>query len=372
MILPRGQRSIQQTSAAVNVEAVGPSRPLRVGKKLSTKRESNSAKRKALEEALATATDYKASAEAITTATESRYTEGVYASALNTFTQVLTAGLKGNPFPVTYEVLLSAMGRYVVGPPRRKSSGLKGYLSRLKMGARAGNKWSVNELEYEDILRKADIMCKLYPTTVKPAKEIRKDLLERMSAYLSSKGGPEAMETWTIALLLHQSLVRGGEILNGSLKAKHIKVSADSATLSLPFHKTGKKTYDERNDKAVVLKRNDMFDAVDALVTYARKRDKIWGDGPRGEEPAFTEVSGKPISWTSFQKNARKCLKALNILEWNDYSVHSFRSGGLTDMIAENVPLDECARRGRWKSNTMLQKYWRPTTKDLHQTAGKS
>jgi hypothetical protein len=318
---------------------------------------------------LASTTDIGGCEAAVEAALNRKYLEGPYASALNVY-RSLTTSMKGNIFPITYGALLAVAGLYVSGPSGHKSSSLKGFISRLKMGATALRYWSLTSEEYVRILWKADQLCVTYPSTVKFSVEVREGLLHKMRRHLESQHTPESLETWTISVVLHQTLARGGEILNGALLGTHVTISPTSLSLFLPLHKTGKRSIDLRTDQGIALSRKDGLDAVEALKKFISVRGKATGKMYGADQPIFTSLDGKPITYRRYLDNLRSCLRELGIPDWKSYGVHSFRSGGLSDMRTEKNR-EECAKRGRWKSDTMDKLYWRPTPKDFHQTGGK-
>jgi hypothetical protein len=77
----------------------------------------------------------------------------------------------------------------------------------------------------------------------------------------------------------------------------------------------------------------------------------------KGEEVFFTSETGKAIKWEWYSKRLKTTLRDMG--EAGNFHIHGLRSGGLTDMITAGVPMELCARYGKWTSDAMSKLYWR-------------
>ena len=64
----------------------------------------------------------------------------------------------------------------------------------------------------------------------------------------------------------------------------------------------------------------------------------------------FPNYPSKPL----FVKELQRVVLASRIPNAKEYSGHSMRSGGASDLWAMNVPLEAIKKQGRWKSDCIL------------------
>ena len=72
----------------------------------------------------------------------------------------------------------------------------------------------------------------------------------------------------------------------------------------------------------------------------------------------------KAISSSKFNLMIKKYAPTME-LQSNTVSTHSFRSGGTTDLVQHGLPRPDVSRLGRWKSQSMVDLYYRPTDDDV-------
>lgn len=90
---------------------------------------------------------------------------------------------------------------------------------------------------------------------------------------------------------------------------------------------------------------------VRALIRYLKAAPGLTG-------PLFVDVTGLPITTTTFRSTLRSCVIVCH-LDPQFFTAHSFRIGGATHAHQNNMSIPQIQKLGRWKSTAYL-KYIRP------------
>lgn len=97
---------------------------------------------------------------------------------------------------------------------------------------------------------------------------------------------------------------------------------------------------------------------VRAMLNYLRKTSHTSGF-------LFIHQSGSPVTTSFFRSILKSCVTACN-LDPSRYTSHSFRIGGATLALDNNMSILNIQRLGRWRSSA-YKKYLRPATVPLYQ-----
>ena len=181
----------------------------------------------------------------------------------------------------------------------------------------------------------------------KPRNGITVDQLRRVAAHLRGTGDEfETALMWSALTLAYHGLLRVSEYTSTApaiqLTLDRIHLSANSATVDLPFTKTCQ--YGQ-GTKVTVARTNTFTCPVAALETYLRYRRMTPG-------VVFTHRTGHPLKAAKVNSLLRVALPGLGI------SSHSLRIGGATTASKRSVTNQALRAAGRWKS-TAYQKYVR-------------
>lgn len=138
---------------------------------------------------------------------------------------------------------------------------------------------------------------------------------------------------------------------NDSLKWKHVSIvrTSDPAFVQLiiPFSKT-----DAQPRRIRLTQQSDALCPIAAFEQYSA----IAGHQPP-DSPLFTTKRDdrRPVSAGHFIVQLRKRLRAIDQREVSQYSGHSFRRGGATEMTTAAVSDTLIQHQGRWRSDTFRQ-----------------
>ena len=138
-----------------------------------------------------------------------------------------------------------------------------------------------------------------------------------------------------------------------------------SYTITMPFTKTQKDTWDKVRDARPVPRRGGPLDASDALRAYLAGRRMVPGGAdellfPRLRKSGAVALKAGapgPYSHELALGNLRFLLDAARVPDGDSYGMHSLRSGGATHYLALGLPWDVVKRIGNWRADSSLQIY---------------
>lgn len=282
------------------------------------------------------------------------------------------------PLPVTLAKMAHLLGDYVF-VRGNKTSGLGTVVSNIKMYVTRFLPGRVLWLPYEDEVRLRSYvseMEKIAPAEIDYAEPLRKPVLVKMRRYLGPRlasGDPWATQTWAMCLLMHQTCMRASEAVEGGLITSHFQYQCDDAgvvlgmTILKPLHKTSKRAIDAREDCTVVATRGDMFDAVAAVEAHMRVNHPgvtltaMLGVQFYTPRTAAGRVGGARSVASVVKMLQDDVLRPAGVEKPEQYTGHSFRSGGCTDLLAEGVAYAEVSRIGGWRTDSAQWRYVRLT-----------
>jgi len=166
----------------------------------------------------------------------------------------------------------------------------------------------------------------------------------------------------TMSLCAHNGLLRAQDLFCG-IKVKHL--SWDLKAKSVAIHlKPGKVAKDGCGFKVYI--KDFLGPSFYKLILHWFNINKLWYQAelyifPKSIQPTkaypnqsmdFHQNSSRP--W--FLRCIQRMLTSLN-LDSSNYSLHSFRAGGATDLFKVGVPYPKIQKYGRWKSDAALVYY---------------
>ena len=226
--------------------------------------------------------------------------------------------------------------------------------------AYAGKQW----LSDGQALLHRQIVRELRLTDLIPVKTKLPLTLSRIHAALANLDlrNPGALRIAACILLGHDALLRSSELLQ--LQVKDISWQSDLKRLSLRIFRT--KTHRSGPPEHIVVFDHDGLSGYKLLVHWfhlqnprlsASPDNYVFGYlKPEGVN-AFSLSFSKPPSRRWLADEIKRLVSAIN-LDPSDFSTHSLRAGGATDLQGANVSVETVRKVGRWKSDEVF-KYFR-------------
>jgi hypothetical protein len=157
----------------------------------------------------------------------------------------------------------------------------------------------------------------------------------------------------TMMFLGHDGLLRSGEICSG-LHVNDIEWSPDKRSFVLRL-KRSKVNRMGTPEYITFVDRKGCWSAVKLLRMYFNKFN-LWNAHGK---VLFPKIRYKTISWSSssqitwFRRYIKRVVSLIG-LDPKQYSGHSLRAGGATDLFVAKVPYPFIKKFGRWKSDAAL------------------
>jgi len=327
-------------------------------------------------------------ASSVTAGTAQRYADNW--RTLETFCELRKLPCIG-PVVFTTFCLFAAWWVFVRGNAAHTLGGMlasfRSY-SLLRFGT--AGKWTDDEEEQGRRMRAG--LQKLAPSEVRHKTPLRflqlRDMGRQLGQLPGLIGPPSAVQKdeaamyFLIFLLLHQGMMRAGEIALllvrdiTFLRADGVVATSLDDVCGVQIEIYGSKT-GHRTDKPQVVfiaKRSDEFDALRRLAGYLRRHGLT--DPWRRNEAVFCKLNAQGsrtearVGRSDISAYARRILRDAGYpaTEAEGYTGHTFRAGGATDAIASGMPLPLVIQQGRWKSDAW-KVYQRPSADVVHQWA---
>lgn len=252
-------------------------------------------------------------------------------------------------FPVTYESLGLFLVQYCKGFGNTARS-IPTILSHLKRANRGAGPW----LDEESALRLQDVITALRKRDPVPSKRklpCTHDVLLRLERTANTRSYQDYQHV-TMSRLAHDALLRGKELI--SLLVGTIKWSADRQSVTVVVHYSKAHKRVDKPEEVVIVDYGPSS-AVAWLRQYWRVMQL---DQYPPAYPLWPLVDNKdsihptsPTSKATFIRRARALLTRAGYPA-HEYSGHSYRSGGATDLWASHKcrPLT-IKLHGRWRSD---------------------
>lgn len=161
----------------------------------------------------------------------------------------------------------------------------------------------------------------------------------------------------TIALVGHCGMLRTANLTDG-LKVSDVTWSNDFNSFSLMIHRS--KTERKGGPRFLYFKKNGHPRVCPVLMMKKWfHRMKLWDCMDLALFPSITRYGfnfNKSISGDWIRKRIKHAVSSLG-LNPADFSGHSLRSGGATDLFAAGVPFYAIKKRGHWTSDAALLYY---------------
>lgn len=277
-------------------------------------------------------------------------------SAMRCYTDCCTSnGIPSSP--VTYK----SLGYFAVTCRLRgnKHSYLKTSISNIKTYCtRHGLPYlnTADEIKFKFVMRG---LAKFNPSPTQRKRPITKEVLEAITLH-ADLNHPKDFQTITMAYIAHDALLRGRELMN--LQIRHIKwdsrhtgrctiqieVVASKCNKTGPPEEVHIHPYGSRSGVSLLKQYISIMD-LKATAPTAPLFPLIVELGEKGE--------GADVLWDVPHDKVAHFIPAIKALlqaagyASADYSGHSFRAGGATDLWTARCPPEIIKRAGRWKSD---------------------
>ena len=191
---------------------------------------------------------------------------------------------------------------------------------------------------------------------IKKASPLGSSVVKDVVQYLLSTGNFKDERSAVFLLTQCVMFARFEETAN--LKVENVSM-LPSGELEFRFVKA--KNYDVHDARSSIMaKGNGAFDPVKIFSSYFEKVSKL---GAEWLFPNFTLgkkksiiLKPKPVSYANMLKLFRGALEDIG-LESKNFSLHSVRSGAVSEAANKNVNSDSLARHVRWKNKEMINTY---------------
>lgn len=261
--------------------------------------------------------------------------------------------------PVTYKSLAFFSVTYRLRG--NKHSSLQGTISNIKTHFESeGLPWlSPHDLrQFKQVMRG---LSKFNPSPVQRKRPITKAILQRMLLF-TDLSNTKDLQTMTMAWLAHDALLRGAELLK--LRVKDIQWPQSSSLPSKSARCTiiveGSKCNKDGPAEHVHIIAYGSISAVHLLQQYFARLDLYQVKAQAQLFPLIIRDRSSltsMIKWAAhhdkqdhFVPELRSILAAAGFPVTTEFSGHSFRAGGATDLWDAGCPPEYIKRHGRWKS----------------------
>ena len=184
-----------------------------------------------------------------------------------------------------------------------------------------------------------------------------------IKCYLCPKYSSYNLLQATMMLVAHNGLLRGGELLSG-FKVEH--VAWDHRNRSFTIHHAGP-TKTVRTQQGIHVRITDYRGSKSAyqyLVKWFNDQNLWTKKGSfifpfyhracKGADAFFDFQQQASRKW--FERITRRAVASLGV-DPAEYTLHSFRAGGATDLFVIGVPYAKIKKYGRWVSDAGLVYY---------------
>lgn len=241
-----------------------------------------------------------------------------------------------------------------------KHSSLKGTISNIKTHFESeGLPW----LSPQDLRHFKQVMrglSKFNPSPVHRKRPITKAILHRMLLFTDLSNAKD-LQTMTMAWLAHDALLRGAELFK--LRVKDIRWLRPSSFTSKPPRCTiiveGSKCNKDGPAEHVHIIAYGSISAVHLLRQYFTRLELHHAKDHSQLFPLITRNKAgiSKVKWAArhdkqdhFIPELRSIFAAAGFPITTEFSGHSFRAGGATDLWDAGCPSEYIKRHGRWKS----------------------
>lgn len=235
-----------------------------------------------------------------------------------------------------------------------------------KYGIMKGYKW----LNEQELCTLHDVVKELQFIDTTPSKQKKAftlDLIMRIIIILNLNNDEEFLVALAF-MLGHNGLLRSGELFGG-IQVKHITWNHVDSNLTLRLdrskrNRSGGPEYvlimDFEGLSAYKLlqlwfDRHELWDKQDYYL-IPRVITKVRKSNSRSRKVALDFTCNGSIYW--WRSWIDKCCQSIGLVS-SDYSGHSLRAGGATDLFTARVPLYIVKKMGRWKSDSSCLRYYR-------------
>ena len=197
---------------------------------------------------------------------------------------------------------------------------------------------------------------------VKRKKAMTKDIILRIIGILNLEKPEEFL--WALCMLLgHNGLLRSGELFSG-LKVKNISWDFINGCFTIELLRS--KVNRSNGPEYIRIQDYEGVSAYKLLYKWFQVYN-LWNkpdtfiipfiEHRRGnnKDVIFNFARNGSIEW--WRKKSIPYLVSLVGLSPKEYSGHSFRAGGATDLFTARVPYNIIKKYGRWKSDAALKYY---------------
>ena len=240
------------------------------------------------------------------------------------------------------------------------SSSVKSYVSAIKkLLVIDGYDWKDNEVLLT-LLTKA---CRMIKDRVRNRLPISSSYLEILMFELERHFRKEQQyylecSYKAIFILSYYGMMRVGEVTDSShvLKARnvHMALNRDKLLMILYTSKTHDLRHRPQKIKITSNKKDKGIHRHFCPFLVLRKYISLRGNYMEDSEPFFIFRDGQSVKPYQANQILKKMIRNTG-LDYNLYSMHSFRIGRTNDLIKLNYPIDVVQRLGRWRSNAVYK-----------------
>ena len=198
----------------------------------------------------------------------------------------------------------------------------------------------------------AKSIIKKYGRPVKKASPLGSSEIKSLVTHLLGTGSFKDERTAAFFLLQFTLFARFEEI--AALKVENVKF-LESGDLQIFIPKA--KNYELWDSRTSLVAKGGDFDPVEIISSYISKLDSDllfpnFSIGKKGK----IEFQDSPVSYNNMLCLLRSGLNDIG-LNGQDFSLHSLRTGSLSEAANSNVDKSLLQRHGRWKSSNMVNYY---------------
>ena len=200
----------------------------------------------------------------------------------------------------------------------------------------------------------AKSIVKKYSRQVKKAKTLDSAEIKTLVLSLLDNGNGNFKDERSANFFLLQFTLFARFEEVAQLKCENIKF-LESGHIEVTLEKA--KNYEVWDSKKSLVARGESFDPVSILRRYFLKLDSkfLFPNFKKGKK-GKVEFLDTPVSYDNMLKLLRTSLDNIG-LNGREYSLHSLRSGSLSEAANSSVDRTLLQRHGRWKSNQMVNYY---------------
>ena len=196
-------------------------------------------------------------------------------------------------------------------------------------------------------------ITKKYGKVVSKAKTLSSGDIRQLVDYLRKSGEFKDVRSSIFFLVQYLLFARFEEV--ASLKKENF-IFLDSGDLKITIPKA--KNYDVSEGKTSYISKGVKFNPVQLIKDYLLKienTDFAFPNFKRGKNGCLVFKQGA-VTYSNMLNILRRSLDAVGLCGRN-YSLHSLRTGSLSEAANANVDKQILQRHGRWKSSSMVNYY---------------